>query len=321
MDRPTEMILTVQGLTKVYASDIFRKKKRVFENLTMHFPKGRCIGLMGHNGAGKTTAIRAIFGLVKPDKGQVLFDGKTLRKSDRTRIGYMPETNKLPAALTCEEFLRTTLQLYRPKLSSQEVAQRLTDKLAAVGLAPHRRQRIDRLSKGMGRRLAWAQATIHQPDLLILDEPFSGMDPYGRYEMLRWIREMKNDRVSIIICGHEMDMLQQVCDEYHILRQGELAFSTIEPGFPRLADGFYRLMISGVDETGLASLRHKGNLPAWTQLTRERFLMRLQFRHYPDAAAWLQMALKEGLVVVCFDEMRGLSEEALLPFFALGGKS
>ncbi len=321
MDQQTEMILAVQGLTKVYAGDIFRKKKRVFENLTLHFPKGRCVGLMGHNGAGKTTTIRTIFGLIKPDKGSVLFDGHPLEKNDRMRIGYMPETNKLPGTLTCEEFLRTTLRLYRPRLSSSEVEKRLSDKLGAVGLGPHRGQRIDRLSKGMGRRLAWAQATIHQPDLLILDEPFSGMDPYGRYEVLRWIREMKNERVSIVICGHELEMLQQVCDDYHVLKQGELVFSTIEAGFPRLVDGFYRLLISGCDESGLSALRHKGNLPAWTQLTRERYLVRLQFRHYPDAAAWLQATLKEGLVVVGFDEMRGLSEEALLPFFALGGKA
>lgn len=322
MTAKPEYALEVRQLSKVFANDLLQKKRTVIDNLSIGFPRGKCTGLLGHNGAGKTSTIRTILGLFFPDSGEVLCEGAPINNKTRQHIGFMPETNKLPATLSCEELLWQHLRLFHvPSIPKKEYAARIEQKLQAVGLWEHRRQRISRLSKGMGRRLAWAQATIHQPSILILDEPTSGMDPMGRRQMLGWINDLKRDQqVTIILCTHELASVQDVCDGFHILKRGKLVYSTIQPPVSSgenqaLASQMYRLHMSGCTDSQLDRMRVEQTLPAWQQYVKNGFAIHLGFAQYPDAARWLQAAIAQGFVILEFAQTTELDEANLLPYF------
>src|SRR5262249_31284542 len=130
---------------------------------------------------------------------------------------------------TPQEVLTHQLSLYRPPgaRSGKERRQSATAALTAVGLAEHAEKRIGRLSKGMQRRLAWALATIHKPEILILDEPASGLDPLGRRHLLDWIDGEKRRGATIVLCTHELPQVHALCDDFHILNRGKLVYSTL----------------------------------------------------------------------------------------------
>jgi ABC-2 type transport system ATP-binding protein len=316
-DRCLELI----GVRKVFKSDLLKKKQVAVDDLSCRFPAGRCTGLLGHNGAGKTTTIRMILGLTTPDTGKILFEGAPLATATKRFIGYMPEVNKLPAALTPDELLTQQLRLFHPEhiKGAAALRQAVEERLAAVGLTAHRKKRVGHMSKGMARRLAWAQATIHRPRFLILDEPSSGLDPLGRQQMLAWIAEEKTRGTGILLCTHELAQIQALCDELHILRQGRLVHSAGRrhqaPAGGTLQDR-YSLHVSGADEAALTRLGVKAGLKPWTSIRREGFLAMLAFDEYADAAAWLTHCAAQGFVVTRFGEEAWLGDAELLQHFA-----
>ena len=316
-----EAILELRHLTKVFDKDLLKKRQTVINDLSCRFLSGKCTGFLGHNGAGKTTTIRTIFGLIRQNKGEVLFKGRPIAAGDKAVLGYMPETNKLPAALTCREILSHQLRVYQPRhVPASSYGNLIDDKLREVGLWEHRGKRVGKLSKGMGRRLAWAQATIHDPELVILDEPFSGMDPLGRRHMIGWIKKLKDKQASIILCTHELWSMYHLCDEFHIVRRGALAFSTLDqaPGQEAAPQGLAQrwfLQVSGVDLPGLTALKAKKGLPEWDDVHQEGFLAKLQLPSYEAAAAWLATCQGAGLVIVKLESSKGLLEDRILEYF------
>ncbi len=316
-------ILELQGIRKVFDYDIFKKKEVVIENLSCRFPQGKCTGLFGHNGAGKTTTIRMIFGMIRPDTGHILFEGHPLKLSDKQAIGYMPETNKLPGALTPEEILRHQLAIYNVGGSRQQHLDLIRASLEEVGLWDHRKKFVRKLSKGMGRRLAWAQATIHKPKLVILDEPSSGLDPLGRRDMNEWIVALKQKGTSILLCTHDLQAMGTLCDDYHVIRRGRLVFSTLDQVSEQNQDILYRqdgqslyqLKISGLTTDGIAKARSEHKLPAYQMAQQEALLGVLYFNDYAAAAQWLNFCNSKGMVVVNFGEAPTLEGKALYELF------
>ncbi len=293
--------LALLGVHKVFKSDLTKQSQIAVDDLSLHFREGACTGLLGHNGAGKTTTIRLILGLMRPDRGQIRVSGRPLTTAEKCHIGYMPEANKLPAALTPHEILHHQLQLYaRPGLlTRQERTAAVDAKLAAVGLTEHRSKRISHLSKGMARRMAWAQATIHQPRLLILDEPSSGLDPWGRREMLTWIKEEKTRGTTILLCTHELAQVSTLCDEFHVLRHGRLVLTSMR-GLPATQSSAhawrhrYNIHVSGLGEADLLQLGRTLPLPPWEGLRHEgvkSMLGVLGFTDYHAAASWMAPAI------------------------------
>ncbi len=135
-------ILEIKNLSKRFDKDLFKKSQTVLDSLSCGFPEAQCTGLMGHNGAGKTTTIRTIFGLIRPDAGEVLFRGSPLTLKDKRRIGYMPETNKLPVNLTCEEILLHHLKVFNPtEISPRHYKETVKGKLEEIGLWDHRKKK------------------------------------------------------------------------------------------------------------------------------------------------------------------------------------
>jgi len=314
-------ILELQELDKFYHPGLFKRRQAV-KRLSMSFHGQSCTGLLGHNGAGKTTSIKLILGLISPDHGQVLFKGRPIARRDRASIGYMPEINKLPRSLKVREILEHQLRIFRPELSGVDREFRIDTMLRKVGLAHHRDSKISEMSKGLGQRVAWAQASIHSPDLLILDEPFTGLDPIGRMELHQWIHDEKNRGVAIILCTHELWSVRSLCDDFHILRKGELAFSTVHrdrfgvavPGAASRT-AFYTLHISGTEQKSLEAIVHEKRLPLWQSYRQDGGLAMIGFARYPDAAVWLEQCVSKGLVVVRFGGDDSMEDDQLLSYF------
>lgn len=317
----------VEGVTKVVYSDVRKGRQTIISNLSVVFCGGRSTALLGHNGAGKTTSIKLILGLVRPTSGQVTIDGQPVGTEQRRRIGYMPEVNRIPLVLNPVEVLRFHLMAYSPEHLKQEgrstrvvMDSMIEAALQRVELWEHRAKRVGRLSKGMARRLAWAQATIHEPDLLILDEPMSGLDPVGRSAMKDWIQGYRGAGKTVILCSHELGTVGELCDEVNILRKGQLVYSSArrDSGTASAATtkGACQISMSGVDAEALGALRARHNLPAWVAINQHGFLVRVVLRSYSDAAVWLQSALANAVVVTEFGPAPLLDPDELLKYFA-----
>jgi ABC-type multidrug transport system ATPase subunit len=210
-----------------HKAGVMKRRVTTVDGLSCAFDADAVTALLGHNGAGKTTTIKLILGLLRPNRGQIRCLGQPMSREHRRAIGYMPEVRKLPAALTCQEILLQQLRLYDGGGFFKSGRQALVaETLADVGLKGHEKKRVSQLSKGMGRRLAWAQATIHKPRFLILDEPFSGLDPLARHEMQAWMTKLKAQGTGMLICTHELWTVQDLCDKMFILNRGKLVFES-----------------------------------------------------------------------------------------------
>jgi len=177
--------------------------------------------------------------------------------------------------------------------------------------------------------LAWAMATIHEPEFLILDEPSSGLDPLGRRQMLDWITEEKKRGTTIMLCTHELNQINQLCDNFHILNKGKLVLSSKkDEGVASLSSENnhldwrhnYNLHLSGASETTLQNLGESNGLLPWHGFKQEGYLSILGFAEYTDASSWMIAALQSGLIVVRFGDQVFLDEEELLPYFEGGDK-
>ncbi len=308
--------LEIRNLRKVYDRDLFKKKQVVVDDLTCRFLEGQCTALMGHNGAGKTTTIRMIFGLISPNKGEILFRGQPLGTSDKRRIGYMPETNKLPMNLTCEEILQHHLRVFRPShLKPKEYKAAIEATLREIELWDHRKKKVRELSKGMGRRLSWAQATIHKPELIILDEPMSGLDPLGYKLMVNLIQKLKQEKVTIILCTHELWSIEQLCEHVHIMNRGKLIYSTLD-GKNEKEEGVAHLLSLSVPNLEVVdALAKNASLPRARNLSTNQHRVDITLNTYAEAILWLEAAVKQGYIVVKFEKLSPLSENRLIPYF------
>lgn len=308
-------IISLKGLQKTFTTGFLKRQREVaLKEVSCEFESSRCTGLLGHNGAGKTTAIRIMLGLSRPEKGCVHFKGRPINRSDRFLIGYMPEVNRLPPALTVEEALHYQLKFMKQKTDKKTIL----DKLELVGLLDQRKKRVGALSKGMARRLAWAQSVIHRPELLILDEPFSGLDPLGRVDMNGWISDLKKEKTSIIFCTHELKTVEDLCDQVNILNNGQLVYSSAADAQIRPSPS-HTLSLSGVDQTALKRIGEEERLPAWQESDQEGYVSTIYFDDYMVASSWLNACLRRGVIVVHFGAARVLTERKLIKYFE-GGK-
>jgi len=209
-------ILSVNQLTKSFRSNT------VVDNVTFHLPKGKCIALIGPNGAGKTTTLRMITNLIKPTSGYVQFSTKEKGEDPRSFIGYLPQHPSFYSWMTGLEFLIFAGRL--TNLGKNEAKERALELLRDVDIYQAKNRRIGQYSGGMKQRLGIAQALIHRPDLLILDEPVSALDPIGRRDVLNLMEKLK-EKMTIIFSTHILSDADEVSDELLLLHQGKLVES------------------------------------------------------------------------------------------------
>jgi ABC-2 type transport system ATP-binding protein len=217
----SDLVIETRSLSKTYRDFWGRKKVAALKALDIEVNKGEIFGLLGPNGSGKSTTIKLIQGLLFPTAGRAFVFGKDARDvSKNERVGYLPEESYLYKFLNAEETLDFYGRLFdMPADVRKERADRL---IKVVGLNMARRRQLREYSKGMTRRIGLAQALINEPDLLILDEPTTGMDPIGTREMKDLILRLRDDGKTILLCSHQLADVQDVCDRVAILHQGEL---------------------------------------------------------------------------------------------------
>lgn len=189
-------------------------------NVSIDVPKGTIFGLLGPNGAGKTTLIRIINQITIPDSGSVLFAGKPLHKDDVYRIGYLPEERGLYKKMKVGE---QAMYLARLKgLSSKEAMTRLKEWFVKFGIEQWWNKKIEELSKGMAQKVQFITTVLHQPELLILDEPFSGFDPVNVQLIRDEILKMKEKGTTIILSTHNMESVEELCDNIALINKSNL---------------------------------------------------------------------------------------------------
>ncbi|MEN6557306.1 MAG: ABC transporter ATP-binding protein [Thermoguttaceae bacterium] len=217
----SETIVETRSLSKVYRDFWGRQKVRALKALDLEVRRGEVFGLLGPNGSGKTTTIKLILGLLVPTSGQALVfvrDATDVTKNQR--IGYLPEESYLYRFLNAEETLDFYGRLFNIPRAVRR--QRVADLIEMVGLDWAKRRPLKEYSKGMTRRIGLAQALINDPDLVVLDEPTTGLDPIGTREMKDLILKLRDEGKTVLMCSHLLADVQDVCDRIAILYQGEL---------------------------------------------------------------------------------------------------
>lgn len=187
-------------------------RQQVLRDITLEIPSGQVIGLLGPNGAGKSTLMKILIGLWKPDSGCV---------EAPSNIGYLPENNPLYEDMYVVEYLLFMARITMRDASAKEQADRVETLIERVGLTPERHKHIRELSKGYRQRVGLAQALIGDPDLLILDEPTTGLDPNQLVDIRNLIRQVGRDR-TVILSTHIMQEVREMCDRVVVLSKGTI---------------------------------------------------------------------------------------------------
>lgn len=229
------MILEVNGLCKNFRDKLTLKKKQVLFDVGFKIPDHSITGFLGSNGAGKTTTMKCVLDLLKIDSGEVrFFDGQY--KDPRYYIGYLPERPYFYEYLTGVEFLVFYGQLSMD-LKISEIKKQAIKLLERVGLGHAQNKLLRSYSKGMLQRVGLAQAIIHKPKFLILDEPMSGLDPDGRYQITQLIKEVGEQGATIFFSSHLLDDVEKLCDRLVIIDHGKIIFEGSKADFLRISGG------------------------------------------------------------------------------------
>lgn len=213
--------LVIDGLNKKFG------RLQALTNLSFRVGAGEIFGFVGANGAGKTTAMRIMLGVLAADSGRVTFDDKPLDFSSRRRVGYMPEERGLYPKMRVGDQLVYLAQLHgMSHAAAQNAMEHWTERL---GVAERRGDEVQKLSLGNQQRVQLAAALVHDPAILVLDEPFSGLDPIAVRVMSDVLHEQAERGVPVIFSSHQLDLVERLCDRVGIIRNGKLvACGTIE---------------------------------------------------------------------------------------------
>src|SRR3954467_10284771 len=216
-----DVIIETRNLTKVYRDFWGRPKVQALKALDLQVHRGEIFGLLGPNGSGKTTTITPLLGPLFPPWGDALiFNEPTSNVAKNERIGYLPEESYLYKFLNAEETLHFCGRRF--KISASERTKRVDRLIDMVGLNAAKHRQLREYSKGMQRRIGLAQALINNPELILLDEPTSGLDPIGTAEIKELIRDLKTQGKTVVLSGHLLADMQDICDRIAILHRGEL---------------------------------------------------------------------------------------------------
>lgn len=211
------MILKVKNVYKQYANHL------ALNNVSINVPRGSIFGLLGPNGAGKTTLIRIINSITAPDKGEVLLNGKNLSIQDTANIGYLPEERGLYKKMKVGEQALYLCQL--KGLSKTETIKRLKYWFEKFEIESWWDKKVEELSKGMAQKVQFITTVLHEPELLIFDEPFSGFDPVNAELLKREILELQAKGATIIFSTHNMDSVERLCENIALINKSQVVLT------------------------------------------------------------------------------------------------
>lgn len=210
----SEPFLKIDRVTKAYAG------KLAVNDVTLAIPKGKIFGLLGPNGAGKTSIIRMITSITLPDKGQITFDGKPLHEDHNRHIGYMPEERGLYKKMKVLEQLVYLLRLRG--LKAKDAKNQAWDWMVDLQITDWANKKVTDLSKGMQQKVQFIATVAHRPSLLILDEPFSGLDPINSQIIEDKIRQLKAEGTTLIFSTHRLEQVEELCDNIGLINNGKV---------------------------------------------------------------------------------------------------
>ena len=211
------MTISISNLRKAYGAKV------AVADLTMHVAAGEILGFLGPNGAGKSTTVKALTGLLTPDAGTASicgFDVVTQALEAKRRLGYIPEAPALYETLTAAEYLDLIGSLYHLDAKTREA--RATELLDLFGIAAERHQRLKEFSKGMKQKVVISSALIHRPDVLILDEPFDGLDANTAMVVKELLRKFAEQGKAVLFCSHILEVVERICTRIVVIDHGRL---------------------------------------------------------------------------------------------------
>ena len=216
--------ISVKNFKKSYRSEFWLKKIPAIEDLSFEVEQSTVTGFLGANDAGKSTTIKSILGLLIPDAGEIRFFGdKELSPETRSRIGFLPERPFFYEYLSGKEFLEFYAQLSGMKLG-KKLNLRIEELLELVGLSHAGEKKLREYSKGMLQRVGIAQAIIHDPELIIFDEPMSGLDPDGRYDVGQILQQIAEQGKTVFFSSHLLDDVERISKNLVVLKKGSLIY-------------------------------------------------------------------------------------------------
>ena len=222
----SEVIIKVDNLHKTYQSGLLKKRKvEALKGVSFEVKKGDIFGLLGPNGAGKTTCIKVMLGICAKTSGEATLFGRMAGdQNTRLRIGYLPEHHRIPLHHTANSAMKFYGSLCN--MAAHEITTKTVELLELVGLGEWGDHPVKKFSKGMQQRLGLAQAMLHSPDLLILDEPTDGVDPKGRADIRDILKNLQNKGVTLFINSHLLQEMELICDNIIIFEKGEVIHSS-----------------------------------------------------------------------------------------------
>ncbi len=233
--------LEVDGLARRFGT------VRALDGLTFDVPTGQLVGFLGPNGAGKTTTMRAVFGLTELDAGTVTWDGRAISAAQRRRFGYMPEERGLYPSMALAEQVEYFGRLHG--LTARDARTATQSWLTRLGLGERTDAKVESLSHGNQQRAQLAVALVHDPELLILDEPLAGLDPGGIDAVVEVLRERVRAGCGVLLSSHQLDLVEDICDSVVIIDHGRHVISGTVDELATSGPEQLRVHIDGIDGT------------------------------------------------------------------------
>lgn len=207
------MYLRLENIRKAFDTKV------AVDNLSLNVPRGAICGIIGPNGAGKTTTIRMVMNITIPDSGSVLLNGQPVDGSFRDRVGYLPEERGLYKKMTCEQVITYMAEL--KSYPKEKITPKIGPWLDRMELGQYRQRKVEELSKGMQQKLQFITTVLHEPEILILDELFSGLDPLNMELIKGVILDLKRHGTTILFSTHVMEQAEKLCDYICMISQGK----------------------------------------------------------------------------------------------------
>jgi ABC-2 type transport system ATP-binding protein len=307
--------IEVDSLTKVYRDGWFRRREiQALRGVTFSVAQGEIFGLLGPNGAGKTTFIKILLGIARKSGGQAKLLGRPAGdRRGRQNVGYLPEHLRIPGhqnALTALEYYGKLSGLSTSEIRAQ--SERL---LEVVGLASRAKDSVRKYSKGMLQRLGLAQALLHNPQLLMLDEPTDGLDPVGRSQIRGILKQLKGEGKTIFLNSHLLLEVEMICDRVAILDRGQLKYvGPVEIVAARTSEAAaleVHLELAGSEETVRSALNGRP-LDQWEPLGEDRFRAALRLADQDAVDACIDRLRASQVSIVALSRRRVSLEDAFL---------
>lgn len=264
------MALSIENISKRFGDNL------AVSDLNINIPEGEIFGLLGGNGAGKTTTFRMILGLLTPTTGTVTYQGRKINYKMTDNIGYLPEERGLHPKLKVREQIQYLGKL--KGMTSKEVDQQLDYWLEKFEVPENKDKKIEKLSKGNQQKIQVIAAIIHNPSLIILDEPFSGLDPINVEILKRSVIELKNNGATIIFSTHRMEHVEELCENVCILNKGR---SVVAGNIDQIKADFGQKEIVIEGEPDVAHLKESPGVLSFKQM-RQRTVIKIEDESYAE---------------------------------------